>query len=370
MTTFVEISSLRDAQLTGISETVCRIAECALNEADTDQFRFIIGATEVHRDLVAEVIKVRNGTSLTAYVASGYGIGLRVNPDDWNAGIYCHRVSLHRAFDRQAMILYDLTPLICPQYHTHDTVNDFCTNFKRETAGVDHIVTISQAVYEDLAGYFPALGRKATAALCGLPHGALSKPEITLPISLTDKPYFLSLGTLEPRKNNFLIFETLAKYPELLDTHRFVFVGKRGWGDAMEALIGSMGLQHALDTENIVFTGFVDEEVKRQLIANSVALIYPSHYEGFGLPVIEAMALGRPVICQPTTSIPEVAGDFGYFFVPSSPEALHDAIRRVLTDAMNIASLADSYIQWATRFRWNDIWNVLKTAVRPPEEAR
>ena len=370
MKTFLEVSSLHEAQMTGIPETVCGLAECALNEADADNMRFVVGASEVHRDIVAKVVEARDGTVMNAYLAGGFSSPLRVDPDDWNAGIYCHRVSMHRVFDRQAMVLYDLTPLTCPQYHSADTIHNFNTNFTREVSSVDHVVTISDAVYQDFVGYFPEYTHKTSSSLCGLPYGALTVPDIDLPSSLTNKPYFVSVGTLEPRKNNVLIFEMLSRYPELLSTHRFVFIGKRGWGDDIETLVEAMGLKSALQAGQIIFTGFVNEDVKRKLIAGSVALIYPSHYEGFGLPLIEALALGKAVICRPGTSIPQVTGDHAFYIKRSEPDALRTAIAQVLANPQAIADQAANYIEWAKRFQWESIWSLLKNSIAPPEQAQ
>lgn len=162
--------------------------------------------------------------------------------------------------------------------------------------------------------------------------------------------YLLSVGTLEPRKNLTLLLHAAHQVRDKLrETNtKICFVGARGWKFApVENLIAELQLQ-----EFIVRPGYVPRALLPHLYARSVAFVYPSLYEGFGLPVLEALACGAPVITSNVSALPEVAGDAALLVDPQSASELAGAIQKVLYDeALQQQLRREGFLQ-ARKFSW------------------
>jgi len=155
-------------------------------------------------------------------------------------------------------------------------------------------------------------------------------------------PYVLFVGTLEPRKG----VATLVEAHRILRRHHpdvtLVVVGARGWGKVP-----------SLDLPGVIATGSILDEHLDVLYRGAAALAYPSRYEGFGLPALEAMARGCPVVTSGTTSLPEVVGDAGVLVDPEDPEAIAGALAAVVGDEDRRASLAEAGRRRAAEFTWD-----------------
>ena len=139
--------------------------------------------------------------------------------------------------------------------------------------------------------------------------------------------YFLSLGTLEPRKNlKRLIsaFRNLRSNKKIEDID-LVLVGGKGWLDS-----GIDKNEEDLRKEGIIVLGFVEDQWLPAIYANAYAFIYPFLHEGFGLPPLEAMSCGVPVLMSNTSSLPEVGGDAALYFDPLSVEAIEETIEKII----------------------------------------
>jgi glycosyltransferase involved in cell wall biosynthesis len=161
-----------------------------------------------------------------------------------------------------------------------------------------------------------------------------------------DRPYLLYVGTLEPRKG---IESLLDAFAQLVDVDvRLVIAGKRGWMfEALDAKVASLGL-----TSRVTFTGFVPDEDLPALISGALAFVYPSVYEGFGLPVLEAMQCGTPVISSDVSSLPEVAGDAALLVTPGDVHGLARAMRQVLSELGLREELRGRGFAQAAKFSW------------------
>jgi len=166
-----------------------------------------------------------------------------------------------------------------------------------------------------------------------------------------ERDYILSLGSIQPRKNLVRLIEAYlclrltrpdSKLPQL------VLAGKRGWLDSETF--------HAADREgcgrDILFTGYVPEQNLPALYSGAISFVYPSFFEGFGLPVVEAMQCGVPVIAGNQTSLPEVVGDAGLLFDPFDTKALIDALTRVIDDSELRKLLSEKGLRRAKNFSW------------------
>jgi glycosyltransferase involved in cell wall biosynthesis len=163
------------------------------------------------------------------------------------------------------------------------------------------------------------------------------------------RPYLLYVGTIEPRKN---LLTLIHAYDELLrETTRcpqLVLCGGRGWlYDEVFKLVEDLKLQ-----DQIRFTGYVDDADLPALYSAAEAFIYPSFYEGFGLPPLEAMACGAPVITSDVSSLPEVVGKAGLTHAPKDTRALTEAMAKLLEDETAREHFRREGLKQAAKFSW------------------
>ncbi|MBK9707206.1 MAG: glycosyltransferase family 4 protein [Acidobacteria bacterium] len=164
------------------------------------------------------------------------------------------------------------------------------------------------------------------------------------------KPYLLFVGTIEPRKNLTTLiraYDTLLRETE----HRpqLVLCGGRGWLDGeVFSLVEKLKLQ-----EQVLFTGYVEDSDLPALYSSAEAFIYPSLYEGFGLPPLEAMACGTPVITSNSSSLPEVVGKAGLMHDPEDHLALTRSIVEILSDKDSREHFIRAGLEQASRFSWD-----------------
>jgi glycosyltransferase involved in cell wall biosynthesis len=162
--------------------------------------------------------------------------------------------------------------------------------------------------------------------------------------------YFLYIGTLQPRKNLERVvqaFEALSGRPELADM-QLVLAGRKGWlYDSLFARVEAAGLG-----ERVLFPGYIPDEDLPALLSAATAFVFPSLYEGFGIPVLEAGGCGLPVITSNTSSLPEVAGDAALLVDPHDVDAIAEAMYRVVTDRDLAAELTRRGHENVKRFSW------------------
>lgn len=164
------------------------------------------------------------------------------------------------------------------------------------------------------------------------------------------QPYCLHIGTIQPRKNLARLIAAFGRIAAHIP-HSLVLAGKAGWladpiRDAIDQLPASM-------RQRIVLTGFTADEDKAALLSGASALLFPSLYEGFGFPVVEAQQVGTPVLCANSSSLPEIAGDGALTVDSLDVTALAEGIGRILSDAMLQADLVAAGRRNVLRFDWH-----------------
>lgn len=163
------------------------------------------------------------------------------------------------------------------------------------------------------------------------------------------RPYLLYLGTLQPRKNLARLVQAFARSAEA-HAHHLVLAGRSGWL-AQTMMDAIQTLPQAVQAR-IHLPGFVAEQDKAAILSGATALLYPSLYEGFGFPVLEAQRCGVPVLCANSSSLPEVAGQAALLVDPQDEDALTDGITRLATDAALRHRLVALGYTNVTRFDW------------------
>lgn len=162
--------------------------------------------------------------------------------------------------------------------------------------------------------------------------------------------YVITLSTLEPRKNLDLVLKAWAKArPQLPSEYKLVIVGKRG-----DAAIFRRTKLDQYETSDVLFTGYVRDEQLPGLISGADALLYPSLYEGFGMPIVEAMACGTPAITVARASLPEIAGDAAIYVDPYQPDDLAAQLVRLSASADCRREYGERGRQRALQFSWQN----------------
>jgi glycosyltransferase involved in cell wall biosynthesis len=266
---------------------------------------------------------------------------------------------------RTVYTLHDLIFLHYPEYHL--PYNRWYLTFAmpRYLRAADVIVTPSECSRQDAIKFYNLSESKIKVIYeAAAPHFKPATDPTALEAARQKynlpQRFILHVGTLEPRKNLSRLLEAfqplLTDWPEL----KLVLVGKKGWlYDSFFQRLQTLGLQ-----ECVIFPGFVDEADLPAFYQLAEVFVYPSLYEGFGLPALEAMACGTPVVSSNSSSLPEVVGDAGLLVNPTDTAALSEALRRVLSDATLRADLEHRALARAQQFSWKKAADELEVIYR------
>lgn len=179
--------------------------------------------------------------------------------------------------------------------------------------------------------------------------GRLQPPDPARAQSLAGGPFVLALGTVEPRKDLPTLVHALSILRREHQDVRLVVAGPDGWGaEAFDASVVEFGV-----VDGVVRLGFVPEQDRVDLLAGALCLAYPSRYEGFGLPPLEAMAHRTPVVTTTAGSLPEVCGDAALLVEPGDAEAMADSIAQIINDQDVTARLVEAGEAQVERFSWD-----------------
>jgi len=249
---------------------------------------------------------------------------------------------------RQAIpMIFDLTPLILPW--THPRLRGF---FERHTypvaARAETIITISETSRKDLVERLRIPARKICVARPG-------RSPAREPIAGADRltalgirgDYVLSVGTLEPRKNLAVLMEAFTRHLQDLPL-QLVVAGGLGW--RYGPILAQVTALHR--TGRLVYLGYVCEDDKALLYRHAICLAYPSLYEGFGLPILEAMTSGTAAVVSSAPACVEVIGSAGIILAPTDSAAWADAIRMLRGDPVRRGELGRAGLERSREFSW------------------
>ena len=245
--------------------------------------------------------------------------------------------------------LHDLSLIKHSNKHPRERVWFFKLFFKRRMPYATHIITVSEfmrnEIIEDLKIHPDTITAIHEAPDPGFYPRSEEKISQILAHNEWPMEYILFVGTLEPRKNIAVLIKALARMKNKVP---LILAGWQGWGDKQWLNeIKKLGLE-----KRIYIANYVDEETLACLYSGARAFVYPSLYEGFGLPVLEAMACGCPVVCSNVSSLPEVAGDAALYITPHDHDELAHKLDMVIGDDSIKEALIKRGLQRAQQFSW------------------
>lgn len=251
--------------------------------------------------------------------------------------------------------VHDLSFLLAPEFFTaRENLFLRLARVKQRIATATHVMTVSDATAHDVRSIFGIPPERITATPLGVEHERFGSREQSSDRSYRaaynlNRPYFLVTGTEEPRKNHASILEA---YAMLLDRHpdvaeQLVFVGGKGWKrSAFDRILAAHPYR-----ERIHVLGFVPEKHKAALVRGATATLFPSFYEGFGLPVIESLCAGVPVIASFTPALTEVAGTAALYVDPWNVTDMAEAMNAMTVPEVR-AMYSDRAQTQAPQFHW------------------
>jgi glycosyltransferase involved in cell wall biosynthesis len=252
--------------------------------------------------------------------------------------------------------VYDLSFAEHPEWHRERNRLGCFQGMQRAAVQADGFVAISEASRRAFLRHFPHV--KAGRVQVIYPASRFDQPGLDLKPRrpraapwLEHTPFLLSTGTIEPRKNQLFLLEVYARFRARGGAAiPLVLAGGQGW--LMEAF-----QQHLASfpwASDVHWLGYVSDAELAWLYGHCLINLYPSHYEGFGLPVLEGMGFGAPVICSDRTSMPEIVGEAGVLLPPDALEAWVRALEDLVGEPQRRSLLAEAGRRRARRFAWQD----------------
>lgn len=264
---------------------------------------------------------------------------------------------------KKITIVHDMAHLACPETVRVKTKRWLDLTLKQSCKRADIILTVSEFSKSEIIKYLKVPKEKIAVMLPGVDL-SLFRADYSLNQVAEVKhkynilgDYFLYLGTIEPRKNIQRIIDAYIELGKRVDSlPKLVLAGGKGWlCDSIYENVKDLDMN-----DEVIFTGYIDEQDSPLLISGAKALLFPSLYEGFGTPPVEAMACGTPVISSKTASMPEVLGDAGLLVNPYSVDEICTAMERILTDVELCDKLIDKGLERVKRYTWDNSVTVLK----------
>jgi glycosyltransferase involved in cell wall biosynthesis len=252
--------------------------------------------------------------------------------------------------------IHDLTALLFPEHHTANTREMQMQTYRFAQEKADAVIAVSEATKRDILTYLEVPAERVHIVHNGVDPAfrPIEDQEVLnralAPLGLVPDSYILHVGTIEPRKN---LTRLVDAYHAVRRTTpppvpKLVLAGVTGWQfQEVFERIESLEIQR-----EIVFLGRVPGDVLPALYNGALLFVYPSLYEGFGLPPLEAMACGVPVVASNTSSLPEVVGDVGVLVDPTDTQELAAALASLLGDAERRSELSSRGLTRASLFSW------------------
>ncbi len=261
-----------------------------------------------------------------------------------------------RKMCRYVVTIHDLVPLFFPELVPKKHLLFFKLFIKRAAQTADVIITDSEHSKQDICRHLSVSEEKVRVIHLGytakpLPPNAEEQRHRLIEQYGIRQPYLLFVGVIEPKKNLERLldaFALLRQERRIDDAVQLVIAGGKGW--FYEQVYQKVAALH-LET-SVVLTGFIPDDALPLFYSGAEAFVFPSIYEGFGLPVLEAMSYGAPVITSNVSSLPEIAGNAGMLVNPNDPASIADGIETVLQHPARREQMREAGRLRAQQFSW------------------
>lgn len=354
---------------TGIGHHIANLADALAREFPADRFTLYPG------DLLTPIVRRFNTPPATGTPTAKPGRASVVKramgtvkpaakrASEWHFRAYCRAVGFDlyhepnhvpfRCHLPTVLTVHDLSAVRFPQWHPADRVRMYDHRFREGLRQAAALVTGSNAIREEISATY-GIARESIAVVY---HGVSPafRPRTREELEPVRKRFglperfFLCVGTIEPRKNVGMLMRAFADLPgEVRESCPLVLVGPWGWrADADREFFDTVG-----KAKGVRHLGYVADDDLPLLYAAAIGLVYPTFYEGFGLPPIEMMACGGAVLTSTAGSVVEACGPHAEFLDPNDVTAWRDAMRRLATDAEYRERLREGTVEHANRFTW------------------
>ena len=282
---------------------------------------------------------------------------------------------------KNVITVYDLTTVFLPNFHRTETCDLQSRKLRFAKKYCQGVVTISESTKNDLLTFSPQFKKKKI--LVGYPGVDESFTNESDELSLNDinafllskgkniekDKYFLFYSTFEPRKNILYLvraFADLYEEKKIPSSFKMVLIGGKGWGKVKMLVDNFIQENFPIDKKNpFILLEYMSDNYIRVFIKNAYAVVYPSIYEGFGLPVLESQVLGTPVLCSNTSSLPEVAGNAALYVNPKDYQDLKEKMKHIIDHPELAEYLSKKGRKQSKKFTWDktaqNVLNFLET---------
>jgi len=349
--------------LTGIGQYSRHLAQCFLQhpEVDADFFYGAFWQKEVRETPMPGANRllpwIRNN------VPYSYALRRFVQAQRFNSHVKINKFDLYHEpnilplpFDGPTVVtVHDLSWIRYPETHPIERVRAMNKYFERGLKQATLLLTDSEFIKRELVEVFKVKSESIVTIPLGVdnifkPREKAETQSTLQQFGLKHSQYLLAVGTLEPRKNITGALQAYTQLPPSLRKHYpLVLVGMQGWlTSALNSKIAPL-----LKSGEVRELGYLSRLELAQIIAGATSLVYPSLYEGFGLPPLEAMACGIPVIASNTSSLPEVVGESGILIDPFNTNALANAMHEIIENSSLRQHFSQAAIKRSQQFTWN-----------------
>jgi glycosyltransferase involved in cell wall biosynthesis len=340
----LDIKPLFETHWTGIPVFTRRLIQALLRHGGVE-LDFMFQLTRVPPEQVMAAIRAGTG----AFLRERFESEGAFRPDFADRTAPLLYPSVKESFavaPREASTVHDMSTLFMPEFHEAANIAYHLDQLAPQLASDEAVFCISQATRAALLAAFPSAAGKVR-----LLHQYVDWPDSFAAMERNLPPlrlgrYAVVVGTIEPRKNLGLLLRALPTRELRRSPLRFVVIGRRGW--KVDRFMAELPPDAR---ERMLFSGFVSEFTKYRLIKDAEFLIFPSLYEGFGIPALEAMSLGKPVLASWSASLPEVVGDAGVYFDPLSVTDFAAALTTI-SHPRKLAELAPVALATNATFNW------------------
>ena len=342
----------------GIGSYIRHLLEAIGRREESERYRFLVYARRADRDALPELpahFEIAEEEAPGYSIAELTGFAWRIFRDRLDLFHATHYVLPPLPKTRAVVTIHDIIHLLYPQFLPNRAAHLYARLMIRHALNrANRIITVSYNTKRDLTDYFGVPGARTDVIYNGVserfrPGVPESEKQRVAALYGLTAPYLLFLGGEKPHKNVQNVVRAFAEARRRRELpHTLVLAGPMPKNPGrLEALISALDLSTAIRR-----TGIVEEEDLPGLYAGSDALLYPTLYEGFGLPVIEAMACGVPVLTSGTSALQEIAGGYAYLVDPMDVEAIAGGIILLSTDQKLRADYSELGKKRALDFSW------------------